>query len=52
MNTVKRARPAVGQHEPTSDTAPKIFQRNLKNPLDKIPNLWYNEYVIKREKSP
>jgi hypothetical protein len=48
MNTVKR-----GGWSPYPTTArPKIFQRNLKNPLDKIPNLWYNEYVIKREKSP
>ena len=24
--------------------AEKIFKRNFENPLDKIPNLWYNKY--------
>lgn len=24
-------------------------QKKLEKPLDKIPNLWYNKYVIKRK---
>lgn len=28
----------------------KKFKKNFENPLDKIPNLWYNKDVSKREK--
>lgn len=30
-------------------TSPKFFQFFLKKPIDKLPDVWYNKYVIKRE---
>lgn len=45
------------QEDKETETAPKRVwkrkQKNLKNfkkSLDKIPLMWYNKYVVKREK--
>lgn len=39
-----------GTHFAVAGQPFKNFQKNFENPLDKIPNLWYNKYVIKGRK--
>jgi len=45
MNTVKRGREL-------KNNAKTQKEKNLKNPLDKPTNLWYNKYVIKGDSFP
>jgi hypothetical protein len=50
--TLQRTAETVKSTETNLEIGSEIFQRNLKNPLDRIPNPWYNKDVIKRGKPP